>query len=562
MPESIIAVRRLEYRYPGGGGQAALRSIDLDVYAGEMVLLAGESGGGKSTLLRAMAGLVPHFHGGQLSGTVEVCGLDTHSCGPAEIARTTSTVFADPESQIVMNTVRAELALPLENRGAGATEIARAVEETSIVLGISELLDRSVHTLSGGELQRVALGAALVTRPQLLLLDEPTSQLDPIAGDELISRLRRLNEEWGTTVLIAEQRLGRCLAAADRVLVLGRGSLSFDGSVDGFLEWASREAPALMTPAAQMFVGAGLRPLPASPKDARRQLAARGIEQAASSPDAQSRGPWIKWRRGRRADVGAALRAKSLWIEYDDGSGAGRAALRGLELRLARGSVTALAGRNGAGKSTLLNAAAGLIEPTRGSLDVEGSVSLVLQNPNDYLLRERVRDELPPSCAESALAEVGLESVAQRDPRDLSGGERQRLALAIVLAGRGIGGGDPPDLVALDEPTRGLDRAWKGRLGIRLREFAAGGSTVVVATHDVEFIAQIADRCVLLGQGEVVADGSATDVLSGGQYFVTEVARVLGAGARCLTPEQGARWLEPRLLDQGSKALRHEQVIS
>ena len=546
MPDPVLTMRALGYRYPHGGQRSALDRVELRLDPGELVLLAGESGCGKSTLLRAAAGLVPHFHGGELCGTVEVCGLDTRSYGPAELALHAASMFQDPESQIVMSAVRAELALPLENRGAASAEVARAVEEVALVLGIGSILDRSVHTLSGGELQRVSLGAALVTRPDLLLLDEPTSQLDPVAGDELIWQLRRLNEEWGTTILLAEQRLGRCLAAADRVVAMSEGTIAFDGAPGGFLAWAEHHAPVLLPPAAQMFGAADLRPLPVSVKQASRELAARGIEADTHEPEPAVAPERRPRRRRHRSDDGA-LEASSLWVEYDDGSGAGHAALRGLELHIAAGEIVALLGRNGAGKSTLLGAAAGLITPTRGGVTTAGDVALVLQNPNDYLLHESVGAELPPDHADAALADVGLAAHADRDPRDLSGGERQRLALAIVLAGRGIGGGCPPSVVAFDEPTRGLDRGWKSWLAERARTIAASGSAVVVATHDIEFAARTADRCVLLGQGAVIADAATAEVLSGGRYFTTEVARVLGPRAGCLLPGEGARWLAARL---------------
>ena len=229
MAEPALEIAALEYRYPGAGA-IALAGIDLRIEAGEFVVLAGRSGSGKSTLLRAACGLVPHFHGGEVSGSVAVGGRSTRTTGPAELATSVGFVAQEPETQVVSTTVQAELELPLELRGAGAVETARAVEETALALAIEPLLDRTTDSLSGGELQRVALGAALVPGPPLLLLDEPTSQLDPVAGDELIALLRRLNEEWGVTVLLGEHRLERCLAAADRVVALDAGRVLYDGA--------------------------------------------------------------------------------------------------------------------------------------------------------------------------------------------------------------------------------------------------------------------------------------------------------------------------------------------
>jgi energy-coupling factor transporter ATP-binding protein EcfA2 len=545
MPEPLLELEGLSYSYPGGR-RTALDDVELELYEGELVLVAGSSASGKSTLLRAVAGLVPHFFGGEFTGRVVVGGLDTRDHGPAEVATVASSLFQDPESQVVMNSVWSELALPLESGGWQGATVSRAIEETALALGIADLLERPIHTLSGGELQRVALGAALVRRPRLLLLDEPTSQLDPVAGDELIWQLRRLNEEWGTTVVLAEQRLERCLAAADRVIALDRGRIAFDGRPREFVAWAVRNAGELAPPVARMCALAGLEPLPVGVKDGRALLRRRGLTPGAAGPQAlESAEPRDRGRRHRRRSSTRrpALELSGVWVQYDDGSGAGLAALRGLSLSVGLGETVALLGRNGAGKSTLLRVAAGLRPADRGRARVGGELALVLQNPGDYFLHERVRDELPAGPAQAALAELGLDGLEARDPCDLSGGERQRLALAVVLAGRGLGGGEPPAVAALDEPTRGLDRGQKQTLADRLRGLAERGSAVIVATHDVEFAARVANRCVMLARGRVVADGATRDVLSGGRYFATEVARALGPAARAVLPEQGARWL-------------------
>ncbi|MEA2218696.1 MAG: energy-coupling factor transport system ATP-binding protein, partial [Solirubrobacteraceae bacterium] len=273
---SVLRFEGVTYRYPHAT-QPALRDVSLDVAAGEFVVAAGLSASGKSTFLRAACGLVPHFHGGEFAGRVVTGGLDTREHGPAALSAVAGTLFQDPETQVVLSTVRAELALPLENRGHGASAVARGVEETALALGIGDLLDRATHELSGGELQRVALGAALAGRPRLVLLDEPTSQLDPVAGDELVWLLRRLNEEWGTTIVLVEHRLERCLGAADRVLAFADGALACDAAPRGFLEWAAERAPALATPGARLFARAGLRPPPSGVKEARATLRAHGL---------------------------------------------------------------------------------------------------------------------------------------------------------------------------------------------------------------------------------------------------------------------------------------------
>ncbi len=554
----------------------SLVDVSFTVRPGEFVVLVGASGSGKSTLLRAACGLAPHHQGGTLSGHVRVAGQDTRDAGPAQLAERVGTVLQDPETQVVLNTVRAELALPLELRGRSPASIARTVEEVALALGIEALLDRGTHELSGGELQRVALGAALAPGGaggalRLFLLDEPTSQLDPVAGDELVWLLRRLNEEHGCAVLLAEHRLDRCLHHADRVLALDGGRVVCDAAPDAFLAWAADAAPDLLPPAARIFRDAGRSPLPVGVKDAREALRGTSEDEpstvgssagdgaakvdrssdggadadgpvggAGSSADGvvdpgalgarSTRSRW--WRRSRSTTAipGApAIAVHGLWREIAEGP----TVLRGIDLRVEPGERIALMGRNGAGKSTLLRVLADLDGPTRGRIDRAGPFGLLPQSPGDMLLHDRVGDEAPAS----ALELLGLSHLVDRHPRDLSGGERQRLALAVVLGGRAA-----PAALGLDEPTRGMDHVALSALQAELRRVAADGTAVIVATHDVEFAAEFADRVLLLADGRVIADGTPADVLAGGWYFATQAARILGAPG-VVTAAQGGAWL-------------------
>ena len=517
---SVLELSRVTYTYPGAA-RPALLDATLSVGAGELVVLAGGSGSGKSTLLRVLSGLVPHFHGGSFAGRAVIAGMDTREHGPGELAASVGTLFQDPETQVVMGTVRAELALPLENRGDPAASIARGVEEAALALGITHLLDRSTSSLSGGELQRVALGAALAGRPSLIVLDEPTSQLDPVAGDELVGLLRRLNEDADATIVIAEQRLERCLPAADRVIALVEGRVAIDAAPEEFLSWAAVDAPTLSTPGARLLAGMGLRPR-ASVKRARAALRCGNLVDRVHDIDALD-------RPGRESKP-PALRFDRVWHELRDGP----AILRSVSLAIAPGERVALMGRNGAGKSTLLRHGAGLMKPTRGRVQSAGRVALLLQNPTDYLVADTVAQEASAPALECA----GLDpdAFADRHPRDLSGGEKQRLALAIVLDGPS----SSPAVVCLDEPTRGMDRGCKDELARFLRTIDAA---VLVATHDPEFVALFAERVVLMADGAPIADGPVAEVLSGGTYFATETARILGGAGGALTAEEGVALL-------------------
>jgi energy-coupling factor transport system ATP-binding protein len=381
----------------------------------------------------------------------------------------------------------------------------------------------------------------------VVVLDEPTSQLDPVAGDELIGLLRRANEDSDATIVLAEHRLERCLGAADRVVALAGGEIVCDASPADFLAWAARAAPNLQTPGAKLLNSVGQTPAPGV-KRARATLRRAGLLPE-THRDLETPRPapasWRARRRSRAAATPPALAFDRVWHELR----AGPAILRDVSLSVAPGERVALMGRNGAGKSTLLRHAAGLMTPTRGAVRAAGRVALLLQNPTDYLVHETVADEAPPG----ALVPVGLagDAFAARNPRDLSGGEKQRLALAVVLGDMSDVAARPA-VVCLDEPTRGMDRDHKQELADLLDGL---GSAVIVATHDPEFAAAFAQRVVLLADGAPIADGTASEVLAGGSYFATETARILGGAGGALTPADGAALIGQRAAAAAREAI-------
>lgn len=497
--------------------ERGLKNVSLRVDPGEFVLVCGRSGSGKSTLLRAIGGLVPHHFGGVAAGEATICGRDLRTHRPAELAAFCGTVMQDPEVQVVMGRVRNEIAFPLENLGWESAAINVAVEETAVALGIESLLDRRTSELSGGELQRVVLAAALAPRPPILALDEPTSQLDPVAADDLIATLARLNSDWGTTVVLADHRFERALEVADRVVAIDAGAVVIDDSPTDFLTLVAENDDLrwLLPPSADLCDRLSISPLPVGAKATRRVL---GSLLCADR----------RWPSETEDARSAAIELRQISHRYPDAT---EPALDSVSLTVSAGERVVLMGANGSGKSTLLRIARGVQRPDAGTVSTAGAVGLLLQNPNDYLIHETVAEESPVDSR----ARFGLESMGERDPRDLSGGERQRLALSIVMQ-------EQPCALLLDEPSRGMDRLHKAALATLLNELSGQGVAVVVATHDSEFAALFADRAVLLAKGAVLADGPVREILGGGWHFATEIARLLpGSGA--LTAAEGAELL-------------------
>ena len=536
----LALLDNVSYTYPGRSAPA-LRNVTLQFGAAEVVLVLGGSGSGKSTLLRALNGLVPHFHGGSFAGHVLVAGKDTRSTRPKDLAGIAGLVFQDPENQAVMTTVEREIAFGLENLGMDAQMITRLVEESLISLGLSRLRRAELATLSGGELQKVALAAVIAMQPQLLLLDEPTSQLDPVSSEELLAAVRRLAEDTGATILLAEHRVERCLHLATRVIYMEDGAVAADGEPQWFARWAAEERRELLPPVTRLFARrlnghlpqAEPEELPMTVKDARRLL-----DSVSQAPRLLHPAP----PAGLSAPAGASvLEVHGLVAGYppDD------PVLDHVDLALGAGELVALMGENGAGKSTLVRHLNGLARPLAGSVRLLGrnlsdlsvaeaarDCAVLGQNPNAYFVRETVAEEIDYTLqslgitgverarlASAAVDELDLHQLLDRNARDLSGGERTRVALAAVACAE-------PALLVLDEPTRGMDPAHKSALSSLLRRWAAAGRCVIVVTHDVEFAARTADRVVVLGNGGVLADGAVHEVLHGSLFFSTQVNRL------------------------------------
>jgi energy-coupling factor transporter ATP-binding protein EcfA2 len=514
---------------------ATLRDIDLTIDEGELALLVGLTGSGKSTLLRSVNGLVPHFSGGHVEGRVVAGGRDPRDFAPREFAETVGVVGQDPLAGFVTDTVEEELAYSMEQLAVAPAVMRRRVEEVLDLMGIAHLRRRALRTLSGGEQQRVALGSVMTATPRILVLDEPTSALDPGAAEDALAAMLRLVHDLGVTVFAAEHRLERVIEYADRLVILE------NAAVRAGLPAAMLVDSPLAPPVVELGRLAGWTPLPLSVRDARRAAAGLRDQLVAVSPASVAHAP------GERAD---GVVARGVSVRYGD-----TVALREVDFEAAPGEVVAVMGRNGSGKSSLLWALQGSGRRNAGTVSVAGedparlsrseasaSIALVPQQATDLLYHDSVDAECRAADQAARVATGTTRGLFERlvagsadgrgHPRDLSDGQRLALALAVQLTAQ-------PRVLLLDEPTRGLDYRAKDRLRGILEDLAASGRAVVVATHDVEFVAHVAHRVVVLAEGEVVTSAPTQEALAASPVFAPQVAKVM-APAHWLTVEQVA----------------------
>ncbi len=508
----IASVEGLTYRYPGGT-VPALNGVTLDIPEGVFALVAGPSAGGKSTFLRLFSGLVPQFHGGRLEGTVLAAGLDPSRVPARRMATVTGMVFQEPEAQAIADTVEDEIAFGMEQHGVAPIEMRRRIERLLDELGIEHLRRRRLSTLSGGERQRVAIAAVLALEPRMLLLDEPTSQLDP-AGAEAVLSLTGALHRRGMTVLIAEHRLERLLPAVDLVIEVADGRVRALTPREAACELRS------VPPVCELARRLGVEPVPLTVSEFPSRLARARDDMGAPPTPGET-----------------VIEARGVTVAYGE-----NVALREVSLTLREGEVVALMGANGSGKSTLFRSIAGLSPLAGGRIAFGGSdatrsvaertalAGMVPQDPAIALYRDTVGEELSDTlhvrgekdlrtATRRALGAWNLESLGDRNPRDISVGQQQRVAIGAMLA-------HEPRVWLLDEPTRGADGEAKAWLARRLRAHAANGGAAIVSTHDVESAAGYATRVVGLEHGRIVFDLPARQAFAADGPLPTQVARI------------------------------------
>lgn len=557
---AIVEIKDLTYYYPDTV-KPALNKINLSINEGEYVLVMGGSGSGKSSFVKAIAGLIPEFYGGKIAGSLAIAGINSKKLDKKSFVQKVGIVFQDPESQLVMTNVEQELAFGLENLGLSTDLIRRRIMEVSGALSISSYQQSCHAELSGGLKQKVALASILAMQPDILILDEPTSQLDPVAGEEILTMIRRLNEENGITVILIEQRLERCFHLADRFLVMDKGKLVFNHTnSESIARWAGEKNSPFIPPLARLFAQTGFSRIPMTIKEGRSLI--NKVTGTQNSKNKQGK-PALNNVEVKKACEQSISKqtplviAEGVWFLYENGS----EALKNINLRVNPGEILVLMGENAAGKTTLLKNLNGLLKPARGKIcianrdiknmqveELAGTVGYLSQNPNDYLFLDTVRAELEftqknldindSDKSEELLNRLDLLEYAEDNPRDLSSGERQRVALASILV-------SDPQLLLLDEPTRGLDYSLKAELGRILLELKEKGKAIILVTHDIEFAAEIASKVVLMSQGSIIGSGNKYEMLTRSTFYSPQISKLFSKiNDNIVTFAEGVNYLQ------------------
>ncbi len=515
----ILKVENMRFTYPDCTAPA-LRDISFSVSRGEFAVLCGATGSGKSTLLRMLKRELTPL--GERAGGVYFKGQPLDELSERISASAIGFVMQKPEQQIVTDKVWHELAFGLENLGVSKSDIARRVAEMASYFGIGPWYDRDVAELSGGQKQLLNLAAVLVMQPELLILDEPTAQLDPIAAADFIATLKRLNQDFGITIIIAEHRLEDVIPTGDRLMVMEKGSLIADGRPEQVIAGLRDRRDILcgMPSAARIFTELGAEGrCPLTVREGREFIESRYSNNIRSLPAEEESIP-----------AEPALEFKEIYFRYSRDS---KDILNGLELKINRGELFCILGGNGSGKTTSLKAAAGLIKPYSGTIKVFGKklkeyknrslyrncLAMLPQDVQTVFLKNSVREELEECGADPEKLPYDITHLLDMHPYDLSGGEQQLAALAKVLAA-------DPKLLLLDEPTKGLDASSKMRIISVLEELKRNGMTVVVVTHDVEFAAMCADRCAMFFDGKIVSAGTPDSFFSENSFYTTAASRM------------------------------------
>lgn len=517
----------------------ALSNINLSVKEGELVLIVGPSGSGKSTLLRCLNRIVPDFYGGKIKGKVCIDGINLKNWDKKAIVSTIGMVYQHPEKQIVLQDVEREIAFGLENLNMDLNKMKRNVSEAISLLNLTNIKDKSTNEISGGEKQRIAIASVIAMNPEIIIFDEPISQLDPIGAEEVLNFIKKLNKDMGKTIILVEHRLDKCFDLADRIIFMENGVIVGEGKKSNIPKNISKKY--FLPNLTYIFREAGYKEGPTNVKEARSIISELEFGN-------------IKYPlKNFKENI---LEISKLEFGYKKGE----RTLQGINMKLGRGEIITVMGENGAGKSTLFKLAAGVLENYKGTIKISGKaikgcenkerikmIGYLSQNPNDYFGRETVFEEVAytlknigeyeSKLVENILARLNIDKLSQKNPRDLSGGEKQRVAIACTMVTN-------PDILILDEPTRGMDAEAKEILGTIIKELAESGKSIVIITHDTDFAADYSDSIILMFDGEIVARGSVYEILYDSIYYSSQIARVFSRKANIVRSNDAIKVLK------------------
>lgn len=521
---AFIEIKNLNFTYPLEK-KKSLEDINLSIEKGSLLLVAGKSGSGKSTLGRAIVGTVPHFYGGTIGGQIKIDGKLIEKMSHKERAEKITMVFQDPEKQLMMNKVHREVAFGLENISANEKVIKRRVYEALQFSGILNLAERDITSLSGGEKQKVVVASALAYMPQCIILDEPTSQLDPSSAEEVINLVKKINEELGITVIVVEHRVNRWFDAADSIAVMDKGKIRLFKDKEDFYNNCSEDEFMFLPDYLKFFKRIKIKSMPANFKKARIEFLNSNITLKKEDKNIYNE------------EHQTILTIKNLSYINDS-----KNILKNINFTVNKGDFISIMGANGAGKSTFLKSIMGLIDyegvmelynQNAKDMDLRSiakHIGYVSQNPNDYLSKDTVYEEIKftmdnygiydEKVIEEVLKELEIYDLKDKNPRDLSGGQRQRVAIASILVLK-------PEMILLDEPTRGLERELKLKLGKVLKRLNEEGTTIILVTHDTDFASSFCSRYILMFNGSIAADGGKKEVLSDGIFYTTSINKLL-----------------------------------
>lgn len=514
----LIDIRDINYYYPNSN-KKALENINIKFDDGDFVLITGHSGSSKSTLVKTITGAVPNFYGGKISGHIYIDGEDILNINESRKTALISMVFQDPERQLLMNKVYREIAFGLENLALDESTIKKRIWESLEFCGITELYDRDIQTLSGGQKQKVAIASALSFMPKCIILDEPTSQLDPVSADEILNIAKKINKELMINVIVVEQRVSRWFDHVDKVVVMKDGKIRFSGTREEMFLQDDKEILDYLPSRIKVAKRLGMECYPRDNREIKKLIDSKNLKNITK----------------KIIDNEKLLQVKNLIVKYEN-----FLAVKDVSFDINKGEITALLGSNGAGKSTILKSIIGLLN-YKGSITLDGEkidkqkikdrakyIGYLSQNPNDYITKETVYDELKFTLdnfritdyciIDDMLKRLDIYKLKDKNPRDLSGGEKQRLALANALILR-------PKLLLLDEPTRGIDSKIKEEIKGILKDLANQGISILLITHDIEFASDIADKFMIMFDGEIVDVGD-SKVLEDCIYYTTEINKL------------------------------------